>query len=246
MRESRERILLLNDTLAQHLISAQQAKYQPSQAWEAGESVFLDESEEAVVLTETHARQLNQEDLQYYLDNRDNYTSQELKKWVGKATLISSKSEAQQYLYHLGKSLAELSKDYGNLIILGDWNTPWLSQENDYAPVAEAMLFLRQKIDDQFNGGFILNPEEIPTFISHLFWLTRCNASLPEFMMAFRNSKTIFGICKYGVLHCEFYDAPEREEIIRFFSQSGFKEVDRCMDPLVFDAFDGRWIKIDQ
>ena len=47
----------------------------------------------------------------------------------------------------LGKSLTDLSIGFGKLIILGDWNTPWLNQQNDYPPVAKAIEFLNQKID---------------------------------------------------------------------------------------------------
>lgn len=223
----------------------QAAKYQPAQDWQEGESVILGDADEAVVLTKEQAEQMNQEDLQYYVDNKDNYAVKELNQWVGKATLISSKQEPQQYLNDLGQSLAELSDHFGELMILGDWNTPWLSQENEYVPVAKAIQFLKQKIDPDFNGGFMLHDQEIAAFIPHLFWLTRCNASLPEFMMAFKHSKTVFSICKYGVLHGDFYDLQEREKMMRFFSENNFQEVDRCSDPIVFDAFDGRRIKID-
>jgi hypothetical protein len=244
MLESREKILKLNNCFAEHLISVQKAKHEPSDEWTVGESVILDDSDKAVILTKEQADKLNKDDQQYYLDNRDEYNSDFLNKWIGSSTLSSSKKELQEYLNDLGKSLTDLSIDFGKLIILGDWNTPWLNQQNDYPPVATAIEFLNQKIDENFNGGFIFDSDEISEFIPHLFWLTRCNASLPEIMMTFENSKTVLGICKYGILHLEFYEEQERENLMKFFNDRQFEEVDRCNDPIEFDNFKGRKIKI--
>lgn len=244
MLESREKILKLNNCFAEHLISVQKAKYEPIDEWTVGESVILDDSDKAVILTKEQAEKLNIEDQQYYLDNRDEYNSDFVNKWIGSATLSSSKKDSEEYLNDIGKSLTELSIDFGKLIILGDWNTPWLNQQNDYPPVAKAIEFLNQKMDKNFNGGFILDSYEISEFIPHLFWLTRYNASLPEFMMTFENSKTVIGICKYGILHLEFYEEQEREKLIKFYNDRKFGEVDRCNDLIEFDNFKGRKIKI--
>ncbi|WP_339756824.1 hypothetical protein [Algoriphagus aquimarinus] len=244
MLESREEILKLNNCFTEHLISVQKAKYEPTDKWIVGESVILDDSDDEVVLTKEQADKLNKEEQQYFLDNRDEYNSQNLNKWIGRTTLTSSKKDSQGYLNDLGQSLTDLSRDYGELIILGDWNTPWLNQQNDYPPVAKALQFLSQKIDKKFNGGFVLNSDEISEFTPYLFWLTRCNASLPEFMMTFKNSKTVIEICKYGVLHLEFYGEQEREKLMNFFNDREFEEVDSCNDPIEFDNFKGRKIKI--
>lgn len=234
MTELREKILKLNNCFAEHLISVQKAKYKPSGEWSEGDSVILDDSDEVVVLTKDQAEELNTEELQYFLDNRDEYNSKKIYKWIGRVTLISSKKTTKEYLSNLGQSLTDLSNRYGDLLILGDWNTPWLNQENDYQPVLDATNFLKQKIDKKFNGGFILNSNEISEFITHLFWLIRCNASLPEFMITFNTCNTIFGICKYGILHIEFYDSLERITILNFFDKMKFKEVESCNDPIEF------------
>ncbi|MEE9362927.1 MAG: hypothetical protein V3U92_10055 [Cellulophaga sp.] len=196
MTESREEILKLNNCFSEHLISVQKAKHKPSSQWTVGESVILEDSDEVIILTKEQVEELNNNDLKHFLDNRDEYNSQNLNKWIGRAILASSKRNSKEYLNDLGQSLTYLSRDFGKLIILGDWNTPWLNQQNDFLLVAEAIQFLNQKIDKNFNGGLILNSEEISEFIPHFFWLTRCNTSLPEFMMTFKNSKTIIGICK--------------------------------------------------
>lgn len=245
MIKSRQEILIINQIFAYHLLSVQRAKHESLGEWKEGESVILDESVEAVTLTKEQADELNNEDKQYYLDNRDDFRTEGSHEWIGGVTLISSEKDAPEYLADLAQSLKHLSKDFGQLIILGDWSTPWLNQQNDYPPVSRALKFLGQKIDDEFNGGFVLSENEILEFIPHLFWLTRCNASLPEFMMTFENAKTVIEICKYGVLHLAFYNIEEREQILKIYRTKGFKKVENCSDPIYFDDFKGRRIKIN-
>ena len=62
--------------------------------------------------------------------------------------------------------------------------------------------------------------------------------------MAFKDSKTILGICKFGILHLEFYDDEERKEIMDFFNEKEFIVVNTCNDPIEFDDFKGRKIII--
>ncbi len=244
MIESRENILKINNCFSEHLIAVQNAKYKPTDQWIEGESVILDDSDVAVVLTKEQADKLNKDDRQYFLENRDEYEIKNLNKWIKGTILISSQQGEKEYLNDIGQSLADLSGNYGKLIILGDWNTPWLSQQNDYPPAREAIQFLNKKIKKTFNGGLILDSGVISEFIPHLFWLTRCNPNLPELMMTFINSKTVFGICKYGVLHLEFYDDQERKKLSKFFKDRKFQEVDSCNDPIEFDNFKGRKINI--
>jgi hypothetical protein len=129
-------------------------------------------------------------------------------------------------------------------MILGLQNTPWLYQENEYLPVKNALDYLSQKIDKDFDGGFLLNGKAIIEFIPHLFWLVRCNASLPDFYISYPKSKTVVSICKYGVLHFDFYNHNEKIKILKLMSDLNFKELDNCYDQIEFDIFEGRQIKI--
>lgn len=244
MIKSRTEILKLNNCFTEHLMSVQKAKHEPTDEWTEGESVILDDSNEATMLTKKQANKLNAEDLKHYQDNKDDIEIEQLNKWEGRTTLKSSRQTISDYFNDIEYSLRQLSKRFGNLIILGDWSTPWLSQENDYPPVQQATKYFNQKIDIDFNGGFVLDTNSISGFVPHLFWLTRCNASLPDFIMSFVESKTVISLCKYGILHLEFYDSKERLEIIELFNDMGFIEVDRCNDPIEFDQMDGRKIII--
>lgn len=244
MIKSRAEILNINHCFAEHLITVQKAKYEPSDEWSEGDSVFLDDSDKATILTKEHAAKLNTEDLKYFLDNKDQLEVQNSNIWDGRTTLVSSKKNATDYLNEIGQVLAELSKKFGRLLILGDWNTTWLYQKNEYPPVQTAVKYLSLRIDENFNGGFALDSGEITEFIPHLFWLTRCNASLPEFMMTFESSNTVYGLCKHGVLHLEYYDSIERKELLKLFSELKFKQIGRCVDPVDFDQMDGRQVII--
>lgn len=246
MIKIRKEILDLNQTFTEHLISVQKAKHKPSYKWKKGDSVILDDSDETIVLTKEGADKLNEDELKYFLDNQDSYPLNNRNDWIGRTTLISSKKSPQKYLNDLSYSLSELSKEFGPLIILGDWNTPWLSQKNDYPLVVKATEYLHEKIHEEFNGGFLLENNEILDFIPHLFWLIRYNASLPEFMMTFKKTKTVFSMCQYGVLHLEFYDSIEQSIILKFFDNKNFKEVKECNDPIEFDNCNGRQIVVNE
>jgi hypothetical protein len=240
--KSRADILALNDCFAAFFIEAQKAKYIPSDQWNEGDSAYLDDDDKPKILTEKQANQLNADEQQHYLDNNDDFNVKSKYQFVGQATMISGATDSASYLNALTQSFLELSKKFGKLIILGDWNTPWLRQTNDYAPAKEALEYLSKSVDSSFNGGFVLEGSEITEFIPHLFWLIRCNASMPSFKMTFGSCKTIFYLCKYGVIHIEFYAENEKTEILKFLKVLNFKSVKICSDPVYFDGLEGRRI----
>ena len=249
-QKTRQDILKINEVFTTHLIDVQITKHDPSNyEYSERERVILDDSGKCVILTKEKANELNAENRDYFNSNKD-INPFDLKtdvKWIDGTTLISSKTDASSYLIDIGEALETLRKKLGskNLIVMGDWITPWLYQDNDYKPVKEVLDWLKKQIDSDFNGGFLLRGIELIQFIPKLFWLIRCNASLPEFMMTFENCKTIFSICKYGVLHIESYDQDELNYIFEFFSGRRFRQVDDCCNnPVNFDNFNGRKILI--
>jgi hypothetical protein len=106
----------------------------------------------------------------------------------------------------LGIELTKLTEPLhaDTLIFLGDTDTPWLHQDNDYKPVREAQQYLvDKKIGKRFNGALQLDTTELPTFTQHLAWLIRCNAALPYFHFTDQQQNIIGSICKYGNLHLD-------------------------------------------
>ena len=167
------------------------------------------------------------------------------KKFIKGGIYLSNKSDPFVYLNHLGESLEALLQltDQHQLLILGELPIPWLCQENDYPPVNRAIEFLQQHIDPEFRGGFVLEEGQILEFIPHLFWLTRCNAGLPLFWMAFNHGQTIMSLCKHGGLHFDFYQHEEQQIIHTYLKSNGFHTVKRCADPINFDNFEGRQLR---
>lgn len=234
----------MNPTFTAHLVQVQRLKYQPNDPWVAGQKAYLTAEGALSVLTEAQAAQLNREDQQRFLDNCDKVPLHKGPDAVDSTTMIAPGEQRVAYLEQIATALRQLSEEYGSLTVLGDWNTPWLNQSNDYPPVAQALDFLRTQIDETFDGGFVLEGKEITRFIPHLFWLIRCNASLPEFMISFVRANFVVSICKYGVLHIAFYDGDERQAIMSFLRAKGFRVCEACADPVQFDDFDGRKWKV--
>lgn len=117
----------------------------------------------------------------------------------------------------LGVALTKLTKatHSDNLIFLGDTDTPWLYQQNDYKPVQEAMQYLAdKKIGKRFNGALQVNTIELPEFIRHLSWLIRCNGALPCFYFTNPNKDILANICQYGNLHLDTIDE-KSDDLIR-------------------------------
>jgi len=130
----------------------------------------------------------------------------------------------------LGVELTRLTKAlHGDtLIFLGDTKTPWLYQNNDYKPVKEAQEYLAdKKIGKRFNGALQVDTAELPTFIKHLAWLTRCNAALPYFHFIDKRQNVVGSICKYGNLHLDTLNEQADKILQSFVDSSKFEYGDK-------------------
>ncbi|MEZ4804715.1 MAG: hypothetical protein R2852_04325 [Bacteroidia bacterium] len=247
MMKSRKEILEINPTFTKFILDLQ-LSYKP-EPFEAGDSVALELNDvEGTTLTKELAEKLNRDQYDEFETNRDinPFPYSEELVFIENRLIISSKDNTSEYLSDIANSIEKIRLELKetDLIVLGVQNTPWLYQENDYLPAKNALNYLKQRVNSEFNGGFLLKEESLLEFIPHLFWLTRCNTSLPHFYMSFPKSKTIISICKYGVLHFEFYNQEEKMRILQILSGLNFKELDNCGDPIEFDNFDGRRIEI--
>ncbi|HEX7847196.1 MAG TPA: hypothetical protein VF476_15455 [Chitinophagaceae bacterium] len=118
--------------------------------------------------------------------------------------LIIQSKTFKRHAKQLGRELAELTKalEFDSLLFLGDSDTAWLYQDSDYKPVSEALQFLKdKKINKKFNGALQVTPESLPIFITHLSWLSRCNAALPYFYFSNKEQTVLGTICQYGNIH---------------------------------------------
>ncbi len=137
---------------------------------------------------------------------------------------LTSKS-FKGHITQLGIGLLKLTKQLGhdNLIFLGDTELAWLHQDNDYKPAKEAQQYLvENKIGNRFNGALQVEHSELVTFVKHLSWLTRCNASLPYFHFTDKGQNIIGNICKYGNLHLDTLNETTDKLLRAFVDESKF------------------------
>lgn len=125
----------------------------------------------------------------------------------------------------LGIELTRLIKKFpvDSLIFLGDTETPWLYQHNDFRPVNEALQYLTDnKIGKRFNGALKVNTAELPEFIKHLAWLAHCNAALPDFHFTDHGQNILGHICRYGNLHLDSLNEQTDIGLNSFITNSRF------------------------
>lgn len=129
---------------------------------------------------------------------------------------------------HVSTLAAELTRltkavHADTLIFLGDTETSWLYQDNDYKPAKDALDYLKDKnIGKRFNGALQVDTTELPVFIRHIAWLTRCNAALPYFYFIDEQKNILGNICKYGNLHLDTLHEQANHHLTRFMQTSKF------------------------
>jgi hypothetical protein len=126
----------------------------------------------------------------------------------------------------LSMELTKLVKalDASALIFLGDTRTSWLGQDNDYKPVKEALQYLAgNKIGKRFNGAIQVPAPELPLFVRHLAWLSRCNAALPYIYFTTPDKNILGTICQYGSLHLDALNEEADKLITSFVDGSRFQ-----------------------
>lgn len=77
------------------------------------------------------------------------------------------------------------------------------NRENQFKPLAKAYEKL-EAITGQtsYHEAFLINISELQEFVDILFWLIRCDPSVPEYIFIFaKNEKLELFICKYGNIH---------------------------------------------
>lgn len=237
IKHSREDILAINPVFSFHLSIVQDDKYNPAhQPVEEGDEIFLEEENITVSLTKEEADQINVEDQAFYQEVRDRVKIKEEPTWAGSLKMMGPNKNPKEYLTTLGaifKKIGELYPDK-KLLLMGDWPTPWLIEKGAEKQAQDAYKFFKGYCKATFNGGFTFSKDVIDQVIPHLFWLTRGSEILPDFLLAFEQGKTIFSICRFGVLHVDSYDTTELLSLESLLKKEGFSEVNECIERLKF------------
>jgi len=113
------------------------------------------------------------------------------------------------------------------LIFLGDTTTALRYQDNEYKPVKDSLLFLKNnKIGKRYNGAMEIAVTELPVFLKHIFWLTRCNTAFPKVHFMDKEQRIVGDICKYGNLHLQTIDKKTDKIVSAIISTRNFSQVD--------------------
>jgi hypothetical protein len=161
----------------------------------------------------------------YDKDEEEFYYPKVFKSFI----LTLSSRSFKGHIKQLGTELYKLTKQlgYDYLIFLGDTELAWLHQDNEYKPAKEAQQYLvNNKIGKRFNGALQVDNSELVSFVKHLSWLTRCNASLPYFHFTDKGQNIIGNICQYGNLHLDTLNERTDKLIRAFVDESKFIYLD--------------------
>ena len=146
---------------------------------------------------------------------------------------LASKS-FKGHLNLLGVELSKLVQHLGSdtLLFLGDNDLPWLNQPREYKPVKEAQQYITEnKVGKRFNGALQMSLLELPTFVKHLCWLIRCNATLPYFHFVDAGQNVLGNICQYGNIHLYGLNKETNTLINPYIARSKFEFLEEnCSD----------------
>jgi hypothetical protein len=88
------------------------------------------------------------------------------------------------------------------------------NRDNNYKPLKDAYKKLEKIVGDTtFKEAFEIDIYSLPDFIEILFWTTRCDMSIAEYVFLFDKDEQIqFHLCKYGNLHLTEYNKEQLTE----------------------------------
>lgn len=207
--------------------------------WEQDKERFYDQIEIDAI---------NKQELEEFLERKDDVTIKKY-EYFGELKYNLKFNDIFIYSIEIGKILEQLSTELNaELIFILDYDVPWLSQENDFKPVVKASNYLSEiGTNQEFNGAYKLSGDELAEFGANLFWIIRCNASLPYCWFSTENHQFVGNICKYGNLHIDTYSEEIRKQMMEFAVKHSLVQIDECIEAFSENGeIDGRQIVIDE
>jgi hypothetical protein len=194
--------------------------------------------------TQVEIDEIHEKELAEYLKLKDNIEIKEL-EYFGELRYNLAFMDIFVYSIELGYTLQKLSSELNSdIIFILDYSVPWLYQKNDYQPVEDAMNYLRKiGVAEDFVGGFRFGGDALAEFVSHLFWIIRCNAGLPYCWFSTENHEFVGDLCKHGNIHIHCYSEKIKENFEHFASVNTLLEIEDCFEAFTDDgAIEGRQI----
>lgn len=198
-------------------------KYKPCE-------MYFEDSEESRFVTQEECDKLNKEDYEDYLKRKDNFEVLDIEEdYSGSLVYGLPMCKIDTYVDNLSESIMKLSEELKlqSVFFLLDYSTPWLYQNNDFKPVKKALEYLRNiGITDSFCGGIKASGQEIKELTKNLFWILRCNASLPDCYFSGIDKDFIGDICKHGNIHFHCYSKKEKLKIKKTVLKIGMRKIE--------------------
>jgi hypothetical protein len=168
----------------------------------------------------------DEEMLQYYKDDNeehlywkmfDQYRKDEIEYSTFNKIIGIEHSDINTFTNKLTEKLKELFQtiNANNFIIISHLKLDFFgNRDNNFKPLKEAYKKLEKIVGDKtFNEAFQIDIESLQNFIEILFWTTRCDPSIAEYIFLFdADEKMQFHLCKYGNLHLTEYNKEQLTE----------------------------------
>jgi hypothetical protein len=165
----------------------------------------------------------DEETLQFYKDDYEEHLYWEIfdnykKDEIGYSTfnkIISLKhSDIDTFTNKLTEKLIELFKtvNVAEFIIISHLKLDFFgNRDSNFKPLKKAYETLEKIVGDKtFNEAFEIDIDSLQDFMEILFWTTRCDSSVAEYIFVFdKNEQIQFHLCKYGNLHLTEYNNEE-------------------------------------
>jgi hypothetical protein len=196
--------------------------------WELGIHRYFDQSE---------IDKINERELVEFLSLEDDIEVKNL-EYYGELIFNLNFSDIFVYAIELGSVMEKLSNSMGaDLIFILDYGVPWMSQKNDYEPVAKALNYLSKiGTTETFNGAYKLSGNDLAEFVENLFWIIRCNASLPYCWFFTENHAFVGEICQHGNIHFHTYSQVIKDKIQVFAKKESLVVIDDCVEAFSDDG----------
>lgn len=180
---------------------------------------------------------INERELAEFLSMKDDIVVKNF-EYYGELIYNLNFSDIFVYAIELGCVMEKLSNSLGaDLIFILDYGVPWLSQKNDYEPVTKALNYLTKiGTTETFNGAYKLSGDDLAEFVENLFWIIRCNASLPYCWFSTENHAFVGEICKHGNIHFHTYSQTIKDKIQVFAIKESLVVIDDCVEVFLDDG----------
>ena len=141
----------------------------------------------------------NQEDS--YLEQFDCIKNEEINYSIFTKIISIHHSDIDTFPNKLTEKLAELFKtiNANNFFIISHLKLDFFgNKDNNFKPLQEAHKKLEKIVGDKtFNEAFEIDITNLAEFIEILFWITRCDASVAEYIFLFdRDEQIQIHLCK--------------------------------------------------